>query len=507
METEIKFKLIGHIVFSADAEKAGETVEETIDNANKRLFTRGVPTGEEEASVTQWDVKRDYLNVVIESGRYVRAHDALLRLRKSLSNRLGSKYRLGIRETAVDVYEITIPKGLEESFVSEVVGDLASYKITKEQTVLVFKDLSEKDLQQRVVDRLLKKLLPKVISEVQQEGGGIPYGHVVRRGQEKDIFFDKPVAEMAMKLGWIKRFPGRGQWIYTAPMTKMIKAMRDLIMEEVGERLGFAEWMFPRLLPMDVLKKMPSYIEELPHGMFYVCPPPGEIEPFKEFSREFSLRREVRTDLLKDIVKEPAYVMDAVQCPPFYEFFSGEVVSVKDLPVKVYESMGGWTWRYEAGGVEGLARTYEFFRVEFVYLGTPEQVCEIRDMVADRAVYITDKILDLEWRVVVGAPFYLSPEKAAKQRVDPDLIPTYDIELYLPYRGKREESEWLETTAAGIAKDYYVKNFHIRESSGKEIWTGCTGFGISRLVAGFLAQKGFDIEKWPDTFTSRGAWG
>jgi len=314
------------------------------------------------------------------------------------------------------------------------------------------------------------------------------------------------VSQEAERLGWIKRFPARGQWILTAPMAALVSAIRSIIVDKVCKPLGFQEWIFPRLIPFAVLAKLPAYVEHLPEGMFYVCTPPRDPKAFESFKREYALRRELRGDLLADVLEHPSYVLDAVQCPPFYQFFSGELVKVEDLPVKVYDYAGGWTWRNEAGGVEGLARTNEFLRLEMVYLGTPEQVVAIRDEIVERTLEVVDKVLDLEWRLTVGAPFYLSQEEAKERLVDissSSKIPALDVECYLPYRGDRESSEWLEISSCNIHMTHYVDSFKIKEAKGREIWTGCVGHGLTRWTTALLAQKGFNFDDWPSELRNR----
>ena len=45
-----------------------------------------------------------------------------------------------------------------------------------------------------------------------------------------------------------------------------------------------------------------------------------------------------------------------------------------------------------------------------------------------------------------------------------------------------------------------MKSFGVKLQSGKELWSGCSGVGLERWTAVFLAQKGLDPENWPDAF-------
>ncbi len=501
----MRFKLKGWLEFSSSLEPAVEELRKLFEEANATVLLKGSPSEEEGAKVVDWSVEGPRLQLEVVSGRGVRAHDGLLRLRKMLAQRLGSRFRVGLRKVMVEELRVELPetsKGVEEA--RKLLEGVAEVGGLERGLLLVFRGLSEGDLEDRVVDRAVKLLMPERVEEVGVKL--VPYGFVLKTSTPKRILFTRDVAEEAEKLGWIKRFPARGQWILTAPMASLVGALRSIIIDYVCKPLGFQEWIFPRLLPFAVLEKLSTYVEHLPEGMFYVCAPPRDPKVFEPFKREFWLRRVLRADLLKEILEPPSYVLDAVQCPPFYQFFSGELVKAEDLPVKVYDYAGGWTWRNEAGGVEGLARTNEFLRMELVYLGTPEQVVEIRDAVLERTLEVVDKVLDLEWRLTVGAPFYLSQEAARERLVDissSSRIPALDVECYLPYRGSREESDWLEISACNVHLKHYVDSFKIREAKGRELWTGCVGHGLTRWATALLAQKGFNFDDWPPELKKR----
>ncbi|MCS7140011.1 MAG: serine--tRNA ligase [Candidatus Nezhaarchaeota archaeon] len=499
----MRFHLSGFIILSKPIGPENVSkLSQLIEEANTRLLVKGAPKGKESegAQIISWRVEENRLFLEIISGRYVRAHDALFRLKNSLASSLGKEFKIGVRGLGIKFYEIKVPgfKGNVEE-IKKLISDLGTIEVVDENLIIKLKELSEDDLQERLVDRLIKKVL-EGFTEVVEETKLVPFGYVIEQAKPKPIKVNVEVATEAEKLGWIKRFPSKGQWIFAAPMVGLLKVMRDLIVNHVCRPLGFEEWMFPRLIPMLVLAKLSSYVEHLPEGMFYVCAPPRDPSAFDEYKREYTLKRIIRKDLLKRILDEPEYVLDAVQCPPFYQFFSEETVRLEDLPIKVYECMGGWTWRNEAGGVEGVARTNEFWRMEMVYLGSPRDVVKIRDDVVSKTVELIDKVLDLEWRTVVGAPFYLSSEEASKKRIDissRDKIPTIDIECYLPYRGERGKAEWLEITAASVHYTHYVSAFKIKEVKGRDIWTGCVGHGLTRWATAFLAQHGFDPVNWP----------
>ncbi|MDI6798634.1 MAG: serine--tRNA ligase [Candidatus Aenigmarchaeota archaeon] len=465
---------------------------------NSELFRKGVPSEQEGSRIVSWSIIGTRLLVTIEGTTYLRPHDALLRLRNYFTEKLG-KHNVGVRRIFVKNYLIEFETRASDLKIRELVGNFAQVKMKGRRLTLIFENLEEKDLEQRFVENVLKEIKKLEPSEIVEEEKLAKYGHVLKRTKLKTIGFDKDVAETAQKLGWIKRFPGRGQWILLAPAAKLLYTLKDIIVNEILKPLKFEEYIFPKLTSFEVMKKMPGYFEHLAEGMFYVSAPPREPLQFEEFKRYALLKKEIRGDLLKRILGEPEYVLAPAQCEPFYQLFSGETVNAKDLPIKAYD-FSGCTWRSEGGGVEGIIRTTEFWRLEAVWLGLPEQSLELRDVIIDKTFEVIDKILDLEARVVVGAPFYATEEMVRTTFVDISKsvnIPTLDVEVWLPYKGPRDKAEWLEVGAGTCAKTKYVDSFNIKEASGKEIWTGCMGFGLTRLLAGFLAQKGFEPDVWP----------
>ncbi len=306
----------------------------------------------------------------------------------------------------------------------------------------------------------------------------------------KHVFKEDPF-EVAKKAGWIYEFPGRGQWVYGEPYAKLIRAIEDLIIKDIAEPLGFKEAMFPKLIPLEVMQRMPGYLDGVPEGMYYVCPPPREPETFSTFKQKLKLTKQIPTDELKKILKDPAYVLAPAQCEPFYQTFASQIVRLEKLPVKQYDR-SGWTYRWEGGGVEGLLRTQEFRRIEFVAMGAPDDIVKIRDDVVEKSISLSDK-LNLEWRVLVATPFYMKEGAVEEDVTDSRKVATYDLEVILPYK-----KDWLEIGSYNMHKTKFTESFKIKEAKGREVWTGCCGFGTSRWVVGFLAQHGIDPSKWPE---------
>jgi len=74
---------------------------------------------------------------------------------------------------------------------------------------------------------------------------------------------------------------------------------------------------------------------------------------------------------------------------------------------------------------------------------------------------------------------------------------TLDMEVYIPHRGDRETSEWLEVANASVHFDKYIDWYNVKEKKGRETWTGCSGNGLERLAVSVLANHGFEYDDWP----------
>jgi seryl-tRNA synthetase len=491
---ELRFELSAKCAFSGEILGAKQAIGDTIAKAGP-LLVKGAPRGKEEgaARVEGWSVEGNEIRLKISSGRYVRAHDALLRLMKKISAVLGEKHKVGLREIKAIEYRIFFPsQGLPEETRRKIKELPCEVEFSQDGFTIVLRDLGEAEIKARVVDRLVG-LAEEILTSAPKPA---PVARVVAQGPPVEHPFREDPFEVAKKLGWIDQFPGRGQWIYTAPYTKLLMTIEDMIIDQIALPLGFQEFMFPKLIPLEVIQKMPGYLDELPEGMYYVCPPPRDPEVFSNFKKRLKLTKKIPSDELKNVLKEPAYVLAPAQCEPFYEFFSHRTVRLEDLPFKVMDR-SGWTYRWEGGGVEGFVRTQEFRRIELVFIGAPMDVVRIRDEVRDKSIELVEQ-LGMEWRLLVATPFYLRGGGIEEDISDSTKVATYDIEVRLPYK-----EDWLEILSLNVHRGKFVETFKIKEVKGREVWTGCCGFGTTRWVAGFLAQHGFDPNRWPESIRGR----
>jgi seryl-tRNA synthetase len=424
-------------------------------------------------------------------------------MKKFLAIELGKKFRIGIRKVIVQKISFRMPLEEEtpQNFIDEILSSsyVKSVKKEEQSLIIILHEISEHDLKINVPDRIInecKDLSSSIRVKKHDSAAKKEVQPIVRKSKPKRIKFSKDPMDEALKIGWIKEFPGRGQWIYTTPYSQLFDIIKEILLNEIAKKLKFQPFMLPKVIPLEVMKKMPGYLEDIPEGMYYIFPPPRDPNNFKTFKEKVKATKEVPREELKKTLKNPDYVLAPAQCEAFWQFYGEEILDIKQLPYKLYDC-SGYTYRWEGGGVEGMVRLQEFQRIELTYLGNPKQVVQIRDEIVDECIRVVDNILDMEWRITSAIPFWAKEGTIDFDPHDSKNIAAYDLEIYLPYRGDRENSEWLEIAGCFVHKLKFVNSFKIKEMKKREIWTGCTGLGVTRWIAAFLSTHGFEVKNWP----------
>ncbi len=488
------FELKAILIFSGDINEGKETLRDTIEDANKDLLKRGVPKDVSGGAVVEdFSVEGNELSLRITSDRYVRAHDALLRLKKILSEAMGKKHRVGVRDINIIEYVIKFElerlptKRLNIPFVDDI-------RIDDKKCVISVKDLTQEQLANNFVDRIIQRIKEKIDAQYYQ-GKEEMWELIWESGEKKPVWTKDPTEEME-KRGWIKQGPTKGKWFYRPQAARVLRMMEEIAVKEVLEPLGFQEVIESAMVPFDVWQET-GHMEGVPNEVYYICEPKSrDPEEWEEFVDLVNISQEVPVDRLKELVTPPRAGLCYAQCPLMYWSLRNSTVADDSLPILLYERTVP-SARYESGGRHGIERVDEFHRIEPVYIGTKDQLLDLKEALIDRYTHVFQNILDLEWRMAKVAPFYMQQSGHEEEDGEEDLG-TIDFEAYMPYRGDREDSKWLEFQNLSIFKKY-TKAFNIKAQS-KDLYSGCSGIGLERWSAAFLAQKGLDPDTWPSKF-------
>jgi seryl-tRNA synthetase len=481
----MKFDLKASFTFSSDISSIKKEIESFISNYVKSLIEK-----DKSAKIKNIKIQKNSLSLDIVSEGIFRPHNVLLQMKNSIGKEFGKKHKLGVREINIDTYGIEFK--LEKKPLKKVTIPFAEVKFKEKQATISLKNVDEEFLQRNYIDRMITLVKEKVENQY-YEGKEEFWKLIWESGEKKHVWSKDPTEKMA-KLGWLKQGPTKGKWFYRPQAAAILKTMEKIAVEEVLKPLDFQEIIESNIVPFDVWLKT-GHLEGMPGEFYYVTEPATrDSEKWERFVDLTKITKEIPVDELKKNVSVPAAGICYAQCPVIYWSFKGKTISEKSLPVLIYDKTA-ISDRYESGGRHGIERVDEFHRIEPVYIGTRKQLLHLREKLLDRYKHVFNKIFELEWRMAWVTPWYMA--QAGKiGDTDTQDTGTIDFEAYMPYRGDRKKSEWLEFQNLSILGDKYIKAFNIKAQKS-ELWSGCSGIGLERWTTVFLAQKGIDPNKWP----------
>ncbi len=133
---------------------------------------------------------------------------------------------------------------------------------------------------------------------------------------------------------------------------------------------------------------------------------------------------------------------------PLTSLYSGEILDVADLPVRMMASTP--CYRREAGAAgrdtRGMLRTHEFDKVEILALATPDQAPALLDEMVGRAVGSIEA-LGLAYRVIEICTGDLGQSHHR----------SFDVEVYAPGC-----DQWLEVSSISWFSDYQARRADVR---------------------------------------------
>ena len=488
----MRFHLEASFRLSADASLAKDEVAQFFSGAGS-IMQKGAPEGQG-ARIVQWKLEGNKIDLTIESDRYVRAHDAILRLRKPLAELLGKKYRIGVRGLEVSRFEIDVEsdRSIEHKipYVREIKFENGVLKLDLD--VGPSGTLGQSEIENRIPDRIVSLLEEKL----QSYGGKAEHWELLWESPERPSKFNKDPTEEMLKSGWIKHGSSRGQWVFGPEATHIFRTFEQIVLDEIIKPLGYREMIFPKLDTWDIWKKS-GHAQGVYPEIYFVCPPKTRDPAFwEEVMDYYKVTHEVPLDLVKEKIDVPIGGMCYAQCPTFWGFVQGTTLPSDELPIKVFDR-SGTSHRYESGGIHGIERVDEFHRIEILWLGTREQTIAEAGRLKTCYSHIFEDILELRWRMAWVTPWFMAQEgKSGLSEMSG--AGTVDYEAVLPYNGN-----WIEFQNLSVNGEKYPKGFTVKAQSGEPLWSGCSGVGLERWTSAFLSQKGLDMDNWPEAFRKR----
>jgi len=424
------------------------------------------------------------------------ATDFVVQLEKQIRENIGKEFKMGVKEFKIANYEIT--DELEESPKKAVTLPFVNnLKIEGKKIILVYKDMAIDWIKEHYVEKSLKLLKDKI--KMMNYEGKDEFREYVWEGKERKLTYNKdPAVELENK-NWIRRTEAKGQYVYGREFTALMNVMKELYIENVYNKLKFYEMTFPKFEPWAVPMKSGHAKNVYPNAYFVSVPKNSSPEYWQEISDIYAITGNIPTEKIKEKT-DCVGIMSYAQCPPFWIYLYNKIIDEETLPLLIYD-WSGPTYRNESGGTHGLDRVEEFNRVETLFVGTKEQVVDTWKKLKDSFIKFYDEILDLEMKVARVTPWWMA-HAGMKTEAGTAETGTFDLDIYLPYRGDRSK-EWLEVQNASSNGEKYPTAFNVKGKSGQILWSGCCGTSFQRIIVAFLAQRGLDPKNWPKEVRER----
>lgn len=486
----MRFDLRARFTLSSDVSALSKELKSFIATTNETILRKGP---EKLAVIDAFTIHKETLTLTIISEGTLRPHNALLQIKNALVKELGRTHRIGVRGITIEKYAISFD--LDRAPLKEVSIPFADVQIHEKQVTLLLTDVSDEFLKRNYIDRMINRVKEKV--EHQYYEGKAEFWKLIWTSEEKPPVWSKDPTEEMEKLSWLKQGPTKGKWFYRPQAAAILKTMETIAIQEVLEPLGFHEVIASHIKPFDIWLKT-GHMEGMPCEFYYVVEPKTrDAKDWERFIDLTKITKEVDVAELQKNLSPPTAGLTYAQCPMIYWSFKGKTIAEASLPVLVFDRTA-ISARYESGGRHGIERVDEFHRIEPVYIGTREQLLALREKLLERYNHVFNDIFDLEWRMAWVTPWYMQQAGKIADESTQD-TGTMDFEAYMPYRGNRTDSEWLEFQNLSILGDKYITAFNIKAQKS-ELWSGCSGIGLERWTTAFLAQKGLDPNHWPDRF-------
>ncbi|MEF8879678.1 MAG: serine--tRNA ligase [Candidatus Thermoplasmatota archaeon] len=481
----MNFDLETSFTFSDDVSSFSGEIEQFILDFSEEIEDKNF-------SLENIKINQDVLSLKLVSTGRLRPHNVLLNLKNKIGRDFGKKHHVGVREIEIISYEIAFD--VEKKPLNDIDIPFGQVDFEDEKAVLHVKNVDEEFLQHNYIDRMIKRIKEKV--EDQYYEGKEEFWKLIWKSEKKEPIWDKDPTEEMLKQNWLKQGPTKGKWFFYPQAATVLKAMEKIAIKEVLQPLGFQEIVESQVVPFEIWLKT-GHMSGMPGEFYYICEPKTrDPKEWEHFSDLVKITNEVNTDVLKKNVDIPKSGVCYAQCPLIYWSLQGKTIAEESLPVLLYDKTAV-SGRYESGGRHGIERVDEFHRIEPVYIGTPDQLRDFRDQLLERYKHVFNNILDLEWRMAWVTPWYMQ-QAGEHGEINQD-CGTIDFESYMPYRGNRSDSEWLEFQNLSIIGDKYIDAFNIKTQKS-DLWSGCSGIGLERWMTAFLAQKGLNPEGWPKGF-------
>lgn len=274
--------------------------------------------------------------------------------------------------------------------------------------------------------------------------------------------------------------------VYTlGPLLSRLVDCFEALFLELADSFQAVPYRFPTLIPAAYLQRV-NYFSAFPHSLNFVTHLREDLDVIDHFAQHAACDHEGLNTPPGSFSRVQTLLSPAV-CYHLY-------FSLADRPLpggQVIATAVSNCFRYEAINLTSLERLWNFTMREIIFVGAKDFVLDNRKLAIQR---MSEKFarLGLAYRVEsANDPFFIGEfrKQAAFQSA---FQLKYEIRARLPFKDST-----LAVGSYNYHQDFFGRNLNITLPDGSPAHTGCVAFGLERMAYAFLAQFGFDPDRWP----------
>jgi seryl-tRNA synthetase len=244
-------------------------------------------------------------------------------------------------------------------------------------------------------------------------------------------------------------------------------------------------YRFPTLISAKMLDRV-DYFSAFPHSLTFATHLREDLDVINRFAQE--------THYHEDELKVPSESLSRIQTLLSPAVCNHLYFSLADHPLpdgKLIATAVGHCFRYESTNLTSLERMWNFTMREVIFVGSKDFVLENREKSRLYMQKIFEEI-ELAYHVeTANDPFFVG-EFRKQVAFQTAFQLKYEIRAQMPFKDST-----LAVGSYNYHQDFFGRHLNITLPDGKPAHTGCTAFGLERIVYAFLSQFGFDRANWP----------
>jgi len=344
-----------------------------------------------------------------------------------------------------------------------------------------------------IVLHLVPGLEPRQLSEIEEKvqrvveemakGAIQPRVEVLEDHSGRPVFYQQdPMAELLAR-GEVSE-ESKGIYLLGPLVTRLVDFFESRFLL-LADEFGAEPYRFPTLISAKMLDRV-NYFSAFPHSLTFATHLREDLDIINQFAEDTHYHQDGLNALPEMFSKIEALLSPAV-CYHLY-------FSLADHPLpdgKLVATAVGNCFRYESTNLNSLERMWNFTMREVIFVGPKEFVLENRERSRLFMQNIFEEIGLVYHVETANDPFFVGEfrKQAAFQTA---FQLKYEIRASLPFKGST-----LAVGSYNYHQDFFGRHLNITLPDGGPIHTGCTAFGLERMVYAFLAQFGFDPADWP----------